>query len=216
MNFLEEEKKKKAFEIFTILKKEYPDARCLLNYKNPFELLIATILAAQCTDGRVNEVTKTLFSKFPDSKSMAQAEIEELEEIVKPTGFFKNKAKSLKNATFTIIDKFSGNFPDNMKDLVSLPGVGRKTANVVLGNCFGVPVIIVDTHVKRVANRLGLANHKDPDKLEFEIKKLISEEKQTTFSYVINFHGRYTCKARKPACKKCVIAHLCSFPDRKK
>jgi endonuclease-3 len=208
------EKKKRAYEILGILRGLYPDARPLLNFKNPFELLAATILAAQCTDERVNEVTQKLFSKYPDPASLARADREELETIIRPTGFYKNKAKSLLGASKALVERFGGVVPGGIDELTELPGVGRKTANVVAGNCFGVPAIIVDTHLKRVTLRLGLAGSEDPDKIELEIRALLKEEDCTRFSHVINFHGRYVCQARKPKCPACAISRLCPYPDK--
>jgi endonuclease-3 len=214
MNSLKEEKQKRAFEIFEILREEYPDARPLLNYSSPFELLIATILAAQCTDERVNRVTPTLFQHYPDPRSMATADTEELEKIIRPTGFFKNKAKSLKGSSAFIIENFNGTLPASVEELARLPGVGRKTANVVAGNCFGIPAIMVDTHVKRVTQRLELSTAKDPDRIEMELKEIVSEKNRTQFSKVINFHGRYVCQAKKPLCPGCRIAHLCPYSEK--
>jgi endonuclease-3 len=214
MNSSKEEKKRRAYQIFEILKGEYPDARPLLNYKSPFELLIATILAAQCTDERVNAVTPVLFKEYPGPEQMAEADITDIEEIIRPTGFFKNKAKSLKNASRTIVANFNGELPKTVEELITLPGVGRKTANVVVGNCFDTPAIMVDTHVKRVSQRLGFSISKDPDKIEMELKDIIVAEDQTEFSKVVNFLGRYVCLAKKPLCKKCKIENLCTYPEK--
>ncbi len=214
MSSSQEEKRKRAYEIYKILKRKYPDARVLLNYNNPFELLVATILAAQCTDERVNKVTPVLFQRFPDSVSMSQAAIEEIEKIIKPTGFFKNKAKSIIGASKTIFERFSGDLPENIEELITLPGVGRKTANVVVGNCFNKPAVIVDTHVRRIAERLTLSESRDPDKIEMELKDIIPEKDQTSFSYVATFHGRYTCKARRPLCAICVVEKLCPYQEK--
>ena len=192
----------------------YPDARPLLNFKNPFELLAATILAAQCTDERVNEVTRRLFVKYPDPASLAKADRKELEGIIRPTGFYRNKTKSLLGASKALVERFGGVVPGGIDELTQLPGVGRKTANVVAGNCFGVPAIIVDTHLKRVTLRLGLAESEDPDKIELEIRALLKEEDCTGFSHMINFHGRYVCQARKPKCPACAISRLCPYPDK--
>ena len=211
MSSSQDKKKKRAYEIFTLLKDEYPKAGPLLHYKNPFELLIATILAAQCTDERVNSITPVLFSKYPDSETMAAAELKDLEEIIRPTGFFKNKAQSLKSASQAIVENFRGRFPDTIEDLVGLPGVGRKTANVVVGNCYGQPAIIVDTHMKRVSGRLGLSTSNDPDKIEMELREIIEEKDQTRFSHVVNFHGREVCQAKKTLCGKCCIERLCPY-----
>ncbi len=209
--------KERAKRVFEILKAEYPDAGVLLNYTNPFELLIATILAAQCTDERVNRVTPELFKKYPDANTMAKAVREELEEIIRPTGFYKNKAKSLINVSRAIAEKYGGNLPKRIDELATLPGVGRKTASVVAGVCFDEPAIIVDTHVRRVASRLGFTSNSNPDKIELDLKALIDKEKWTEFSYALNFHGRYVCKARKPLCDKCSVVELCesAYPSPK-
>jgi endonuclease-3 len=214
MNFSKEEKSKRASEILALLKERYPDARVLLNYKNPFELLIATILAAQCTDERVNGVTPLLFSRYPDPDRMSKGTSEEIEKIIKPTGFFKAKTKSLLGASKVLVERFKGAVPETIEELVTLPGVGRKTANVVLGNCFGKPAIMVDTHLKRVSMRLGLTDKKDPEKIEFELKEIIPPKDQTVYSRVVTFHGRYTCVARKPRCSDCVVETLCLFEEK--
>jgi len=203
------EDRERAREVFKILREEYPNAGVLLDYKNPFELLIATILAAQCTDERVNRVTPQLFKKYPDVYALAKAEGEELEEIIRSTGFYKNKAKSLVNVSRTIVEKYGGSLPEEVDELATLPGVGRKTASVVAGVCFNKPAIIVDTHVRRVATRLGFTSSDSPDKIESDLRALVDRENWTEFSYVLNFHGRYICKARKPLCEKCSVARFC-------
>lgn len=205
---------KKAGDFFSILEKEHPEAKPLLNFRNPFELLIATILSAQCTDERVNLVTVELFLRYPDPHSLARAPLDELEELVRSTGFFRNKAKGIRGASQALVERFGGNMPGTIEELTSLPGVGRKTANVVAGRCFGVPAVIVDTHFRRVAVRLGLSKAEDPDKIEMELRKLVPEAVQTRFSQVLNFHGRYCCKARKPDCPECAVAGLCPYPDK--
>ena len=211
MNTSEGERKERALKVYRILKSEYTNAGCLLDFTNPFELLIATILSAQCTDERVNKVTPELFKEYPDAESMAEADREKLEALIRPTGFYRNKAKSLINVSKAIMLKYKGKIPETVEELSSLPGVGRKTGSVVAGNCFGEPVIIVDTHVKRVAIRLGLCTAVQPDKIEQELKELIPRESYTDFSYVLNFHGRYMCKARKPSCDMCSVRDLCPF-----
>lgn len=213
MNSLEE-RRNRVEKIYEILIKEFPDARVLLDYETPYQLLIATILAAQCTDERVNEVTEVLFSRFPTPEKMAEASLNELEEIIKPTGFYRNKAKSVKNVSETLVKKYSGNVPQSIDELTSLPGIGRKTANVVLGNCFSQPVIIVDTHVRRVSQRLGLVTTSDPEKIEFELQELIPKENWTKFTYALNFLGRYVCKAKKPECKNCRVNDLCPYENK--
>lgn len=199
----------KAYKIFNVLKEVYPNAKILLNFSNPFELLIATILSAQCTDERVNQVTPDLFKRFPVPEKLAKADILEVENIIRPTGFYKNKAKNIIGVSKSIVEKFNGNVPDNIEGLTSLSGVGRKTANVVLSSCFDTPAIIVDTHVRRVSQRLGLTNNKEADKIEQDLNRLIKDEDRTKFSHIIGFHGRLTCKAKKPDCKNCKVSHLC-------
>jgi endonuclease-3 len=209
-----EENRKRASEIVALLKERYPDAHVMLDFKSPFELLIATVLAAQCTDERVNGVTPELFSRFPDPASISKAQAGEIEKIIRPTGFFKAKAKSLLGASKTLVESFAGTVPETMEELLKIPGVGRKTANVVLGNCFGKPAIIVDTHVKRVSTRLGLTDKKDPDKIEYQLAETVPEQDHTLFSMTVTFHGRYTCVARKPRCAECVVENLCPFEEK--
>lgn len=205
---------KRAGEVYKILTKKYPSPKSLLDYSNPFELLVATILAAQCTDERVNKVTPDLFKRFPGPEQLAKAGLEEIEAIIRSTGFFHQKAKSIRKTSQALVDSFHGVVPQSIDDLASLPGVGRKTANVVAGNCFGIPAIMVDTHFKRVVGRLGLSTAQLPDKIESEIRDLVPENIQTNFTMVINFHGRYCCKARKPLCPGCDIRGLCPYPDK--
>jgi endonuclease III len=191
------------------LAKAYPEARCLLDHHGPFELLIATILAAQCTDERVNLTTPALFSRFPDAESLAAADVAELEKLIHSTGFFRAKARSIIGASRAITEGHGGVFPSTMEGLLKLPGVGRKTANVVLGTCFGKPALIVDTHVRRCAGRLGLAASDDPDRIEEELAALLPQKSWTRFSHALTFHGRRVCSARKPACGECPVARLC-------
>ncbi len=193
---------------------EYPDARCMLDHRGPFELLVATILAAQCTDERVNMVTPELFRRFPGPREMAQAGIGELEGLVRSTGFFRSKAKSIKGASETLEREFASDFPRTMEALLRLPGVGRKTANVVLGTCFGVPAIVVDTHFRRVAQRLGLTASDDPDRIESDLQALVPPEQWTRFSHAMTFHGRRRCKARSPDCPGCPVRELCPWPEK--
>jgi len=204
---------RRARKIAGLLAKEYPDARCALDHRGPFELLIATILAAQCTDERVNLVTPALFARFPDAAAMAGADIVDLEDLVRSTGFFHAKAKSIRGAAEALDRRFPSGFPSRMEDLLTLPGVGRKTANVVLGTCFGAPAIIVDTHVRRVSQRLGLAATDDPDGIERELQALLPEDGWTAFSHRLTFHGRRRCHAREPDCGSCLLAGLC--PSRR-
>jgi endonuclease-3 len=181
----------------------------MLDHRSPFELLIATILAAQCTDERVNGVTLALFSKLPGPAELASAGAAEVEALVRPTGFYRAKAKSIQAAAAALASRPAGGFPDTMEQLVELPGVGRKTANVVLGTCFDQPAIIVDTHVRRVAGRLGLTSSNDPDEIETDLQALIPRERWTRFSHALTFHGRRCCHARTPACGSCVLRALC-------
>ena len=188
---------------------EYPDAHCMLDHADAFQLLVATILAAQCTDERVNMVTPALFRRFPSPRELASAEISEIEELVRSTGFFHAKASSLKAAAETLVREFPGGVPSTMEELLRLPGVGRKTANVVLGTCFAAPAIIVDTHVRRVAQRLGLSGSADPDRIEEELCALLPAAEWTAFSHALTFHGRQVCAARKPRHDACVVRRLC-------
>ena len=201
--------KRRTGEIITLLKKRYPDARCALNHKNPLELLVATILSAQCTDVRVNKVTKDLFKKYKQAEDYAGAKPEILENDIRSTGFYKNKARSIIKCCKVIFEKYKGKIPATMEELVALGGIGRKTANVILGNAFGIPGITVDTHVKRVAYRLALTKNQDPVKIEYDLMELMPQKEWTQFSHLIIFHGRNTCMARKPLCDKCVVRALC-------
>ncbi|MBL7107313.1 MAG: endonuclease III, partial [Phycisphaerae bacterium] len=196
-------------KIFPILQKTYPGAKIALNFGNPLELLVATILSAQCTDVRVNIVTAELFKKYKTVKDWAAADVEQIEEDIKSTGFYKNKAKNIKAACVKIIDEFNGKVPSVIDDLVSLPGVGRKTANVVLGNIFDTPAITCDTHVIRLSRRLGLSENVDPVKLEFDLMEIVAKTRWTKFSDLLIFHGRNICKARKPDCENCPVSVYC-------
>lgn len=191
------------------LVKLYPDASCALKHQGPLQLLIATILSAQCTDVRVNMVTPALFARFPNAKAFAEADVHELESMIQSTGFFRNKAKNIKECCQAILDQHGGEVPGTLEELVVLPGVGRKTANVVLGNSFGVPGITVDTHVGRLSKRLGLTTLDDPVKVEHELMKLIPRKEWTIFSHRMIFHGRQICHARKPSCSICALANFC-------
>lgn len=201
-------------KILSLLKKAYPDARLVLHYQNPLELLVATILAAQCTDERVNKVTETLFTKYQSVKDYACAEQDVFEQEIRSTGFYKNKAKNIIACGKELVERFGGKIPDIMDDLVTLPGVGRKTASVLLGNVFGKPALAVDTHVFRVSHRLELAKSNDPDKVEQELCKIIPQKKWTQSCLVMGTHGRRTCVARKPLCKVCVAEKLCNSPEK--
>jgi endonuclease-3 len=200
---------KRVREILPILKKLYPKAKTELRFVNPLELLIATILSAQCTDARVNMVTKKIFKKYKSAADWAKADIKEIESDIKSTGFYHNKAISIKNSCTAIIERFDGKVPDTMEELVALPGVGRKTANVVLGNAFAVPAIACDTHVIRLSRRLGLSENSDAVKLEFDLAEIVPKKSWTLFSHLLIFHGRNVCKARKPDCENCRIAKFC-------
>lgn len=196
-------------EVLRVLKATYPDAKCALDFANPYELLVATILSAQCTDKRVNQVTPALFERYPDPAAMAAADEGELIERIRSTGFFRNKARSLLAACRDIVAHHGGQVPGNMDDLVKLHGVGRKTANVVLGNAFGVPGITVDTHLGRVARRLGLTKQDDPVKVERDLMDIVPEADWTDFSHRMIHHGRALCHARKPNCEACPLAPFC-------
>ena len=199
-----------APEVVTRLKAEFPDARTELDWKNPLELLVATMLSAQTTDVQVNRVTQTLFAKYRTAEDYAHADPTELEEEIRPTGFYRNKARSLLNMADALVEEHGGEVPNTMQELVALPGVGRKTANVVLGNAFGVDEgIVVDTHVRRVSGRLGLTENKDPVKIEQDLMKVLPVEDWTVFSHLLILHGRRTCKARKPDCPNCVLNDIC-------
>jgi endonuclease-3 len=199
----------RAETIHRLLGEEYPDARCELDYRNPFELLIATVLSAQCTDVRVNQVTPPLFAEFPDASSLACAPRDRIEELIRPTGFFHAKAESILGLSRGLVERFGGEVPASLDDLVTLRGVGRKTANVVLGNAFGVPGLPVDTHVGRVARRLGLTTQEDPEAIERDLCALLDRWEWTAFSHHLIFHGRRCCSARKPACDRCPLVSLC-------
>lgn len=211
---MEKTDKGQAKKILALLEKTYPDARVMLNYKNPLELLIATILAAQCTDERVNEVTKVLFKRYKTAKDYANADLKELEAIIHPTGFYRAKAKAIIGCSKKLVEEFKGKVPETLEALTSLPGVGRKTANIVLGNAFGKPALAVDTHVARVSNRLGLAHSTDPNEIEAELSALIPKAKWTQATHILGFHGRYTCKARNPLCPQCPVEKLCPWPGK--
>jgi endonuclease-3 len=203
-------KKERTLKIIAVLQRTYPNAHCELNFSNPLELLIATILSAQCTDKRVNLVTAELFKKFRTAKDFAEAPLPEIEEAVKTTGFFRNKAKNIKACCAALVQRFGGEVPRTMDELHSLAGVGRKTANVVLGNAFNINVgVVVDTHVTRLANRLGLTQQTDAVKLEQELMKFVPQNDWTLFSHWLIWHGRRRCAARKPDCANCEIHNLC-------
>jgi endonuclease III len=199
-----------APEVVARLKSEYPDARTELDWTNPLELLVATMLSAQTTDVQVNRVSQSLFAKYRTAEDYAGADPDELEEDIRPTGFYRNKARSLRSMAGALVEEHEGEVPRTMQELVALPGVGRKTANVVLGNAFGVDEgIVVDTHVRRVSGRLGLTQNRDPAKIEQDLIKVVPEQDWTVFSHLLILHGRRTCKARKPDCPNCVLNDIC-------
>ncbi|MDP2644629.1 MAG: endonuclease III [Desulfobacterales bacterium] len=197
-----------------ILKLTYPQVKTQLDYRNPFELLVATILSAQCTDKQVNAVTETLFAQLSTPSDFAHASSQTVEALIHPTGFFRNKAKSIQKCSAALIEKHGGQVPESLQELVKLPGVGRKTANVVLGAAFGVPGMVVDTHVARISKRLGFTEHGDPVKIEFDLMKIISEADWNDFSLQLIYFGRQTCKSRKPACPSCPVAAWCDYPEK--
>jgi endonuclease-3 len=206
---------KRVAAILAKLDQAYPNATCELNHKNAFELLMATILSAQCTDVRVNQVTETLFRKYPDAKALAYATPRELEQEIRPTGFFRNKTKSIMGASKGILESFGGEVPRTMEEILTLPGVARKTANVVLGTAYGIPSgIVVDTHVQRIANRLDLTRNEDPKKIEQDLMQVIPKDKWILFSHQIIWHGRRICQARKPKCMDCNLESLCYAKDK--
>jgi endonuclease-3 len=202
-------KKRRARKVNRLLASAHPDAHCELDYTNPLELAIATILSAQCTDVRVNLTTPALFAKYRTAADYAEANPEEIEEIIRPTGFYRNKTKSIVGLGKALVEHHGGRLPQDLDALVKLPGIGRKTANVILGNAFGVPGLTVDTHMIRINNRLGLVEGKDPVKLELQLQQLIEPREWTMYSHRIIFHGRRVCIARKPACGACTLAPHC-------
>lgn len=201
--------KKDLAPFMEYLKELFPEAHCELIYNNPFQLLVATILSAQCTDKQVNKVTPLLFAEYPDAESMCNAPIEKIEELIHSTGFYKNKAKNIKSMACALVKEYHSQVPDNMESLVKLPGVGRKTANVVLGNAFKVPGMVVDTHVKRISNRYGLTKNSDPEKIEQDLMKIFPKERWTELSHQLVLFGRYFCIAKKPKCNECKIFPYC-------
>lgn len=204
-------KKEKVLAIKAYFDEVYPMADCTLDYNNPFQLLVATQLAAQCTDARVNLVTPGLFAKFPDMRAFAEADISEMEEAVRPTGFYHNKARNLIACAQKLLTDFDGIVPQTMEELTSLPGVGRKTANLLLGDAFGKPAIVVDTHCKRICARLGLTKNTDPTKVEMDLRKIVPPEVGSDFCHQIVYHGRNRCMARSPKCELCGLQAICDF-----
>jgi endonuclease-3 len=206
---------KRVAAILAKLDEAYPNATCELNHENPFQLLISTILSAQCTDVRVNQVAETLYKKYPDPKAFAYATPSELEKEIRPTGFFRNKTKSVMGASKAILEKFGGQVPRTMEEILTLPGVARKTGNVVLGTAYGIASgVVVDTHVLRLSNRLDLSRQEDPKKVEQDLMKIIPQEKWIQFSHQLIWHGRRVCQARKPKCIECNLETLCYAKDK--
>lgn len=204
------DKETRVLKIIELLEKAHPDAKIALNYTNPLELLIATILSAQCTDKRVNIVTEKLFKKYRKAEDYAKADLKELEEDIKSTGFYRNKAKNIKRCCQILIEKFGSQVPKTMKEMLELPGVARKTANIVLANAYGVVEgIAIDTHVRRLSQRLGLTDEVDANKIEGDLMKIVPKDKWMRFADLLIFHGRRICKAKKPKCDICVINHVC-------
>jgi endonuclease-3 len=197
--------------ILKLLNEHYGEAHVTLDFANPLELLVATVLSAQCTDVRVNQVTPAIFKKYPTAAHYGEAPLEELEQAIYTTGFFRQKAKSLKALCQALVERFHGQVPASLDELVKLPGIGRKTANVILGNAFGIPGLVVDTHMGRVAQRLGLTRQKDPVKIEFDLMPLVPKERWVKFSHQMIWHGRRICTAKKPDCPRCPLLRHCDY-----
>ena len=204
-------KKERVSLLLTLMNKAYPDVKCSLNYSNPLEMLIATQLSAQCTDARVNIVTEKLFERYRTAEDYANADINELQDYIRSAGFYKNKSKNIIQCCRRIIDVYGGQVPDTMEDLLTLAGTGRKTANLVLGDIFGQPAVVVDTHCIRLANRIGITKNTDPVKIEFELKKIIPPEHQLKLCHQFVYHGRAVCSARSPKCGDCPIRPACKM-----
>lgn len=207
-------KKERTIAAVELLKAQYPDALCSLEYDKPYELMIATRLSAQCTDARVNIVTRTLFKQFPTLQSFAEAELTELEDAVKPCGFYKTKAKSIKEAAQRLLEVYGGEIPQTMEELLTLPGIGRKTANLLLGDLYGKPAVVTDTHFIRICGRLGLTKHTEPQKVEEDLRKLLPPKESSDFCHRIVLFGREFCKARKPVCASCPLREICPSKDK--
>lgn len=203
--------KARAARIRKILRITYPEVKTQLSYKSPFELLVATILSAQCTDKQVNQVTKNLFKTLKTPEDFAHVSKDTLEQLIRSTGYFRNKAKHIKNCSIALIEKHHSKVPQTLDEMVKLPGVGRKTANVILGAAFGIPGIVVDTHVARISKRLELTNHKDPVKIEFDLMQILPKKEWSDFSLQLIYFGREICKARNPACAACPLNRICRF-----
>ena len=204
----------RAREIIRVLKERYPNARCTLDFQTPHQLLVAAILAAQCTDEKVNQVTPALFARYPTVEAFAGADQTELEQMAKPTGFFRQKSRSIIESAQDIVNVHGGRVPETIEEMLELRGVGRKTANLLLGVSFGRPAIIVDTHVKRVATRLGLTGETDPTRIEFDLREILPEQEWTHFNHLLVAHGRAICKAPTPLCPICPILHLCPYGQK--
>ena len=200
---------RRAQHINAVLTELYPDAKCALEYANPLQLLVATILSAQCTDVCVNKVTPALFARYPDAHAFGKADLAELEALIKPTGFFRNKARNIRACCQALVENHGGDVPRRMEELVPLPGVGRKTANVILGNAFDLPGIPVDTHVGRLSRRMGLTQHHDPVKVESDLMELVPKREWTMFGHRMIFHGRQVCQSRTPKCEVCALKKIC-------
>lgn len=209
------DKKTKVLRIISIFDKLYPGAACSLIFENPLQLLISTILAAQCTDARVNLVAEKLYNKYKTAEDFAESNLKELEDNIRSTGFYHNKARNIKLTCKILMDEFNSVVPDNIEDLLKLPGVGRKTANLILGDIYGVPSVVVDTHAKRLSNRIGFTNSGDPKRIEFDLMKIVPKEKWTSFCHQLVFHGRAVCAARVPKCNICEISLYCNYMDNK-
>jgi len=209
-----EERRKRAKRLIRGLRTLYADADCALHHESALQLLVATILSAQCTDERVNKVTPALFKRYPDAKAYAEADPDELEGLIRTTGFFRNKARSILGLGRALVERHGGDVPESMEELVKLPGVGRKTANVLRGTWFGLPGITVDTHVKRIMRRLELTDQTDPVKIEFALQEVLPEKDWTFASHAIIWHGRRVCDARRPACDRCTLKRNCPYPER--
>ena len=202
--------KKQGKEIVEILRKKYPDAKCSLDFKTPFEMVVAVMLSAQCTDERVNKTTPEIFAKYSTPEDFANIDIEELERLIHPCGFYKNKAKNIKACAQMILEKHGGKVPQTMEELINLPGVGRKSANVVMLEAFGdAQGIAVDTHCKRIANKIGLSKEKEPEKIEQDLLKIFAKEDYKDINHLLIWHGRNTCVARSPKCEECVVKEIC-------
>ena len=200
----------RAARVYDLLASEHPDPRTALRHENAYQLVVATILSAQCTDERVNAVTPALFGRWPTAADLARARPGEIEKVIRPTGFFRNKTKSLLGMARAVVEEHGGEIPDTMEALVGLPGIGRKTANVILGNAFGKNEgVVVDTHVRRLSRRLAFTRHDDPKKIELDLMDLFPRDRWTMLSHLLIFHGRRVCVARRPRCEECVVSHLC-------